>query len=82
MTFLRQLFPLHLTAGACADLLWWKIFLQDWNGRSFPPATPSIEVTHQMHQAHLDVVPSRSITGGFSLSGQRAGEQPALQQRS
>ena len=50
-TFLRQLFPLlprargnhhfiHLTAGSRADLLWWKIFLQDWNGWSFfPPAT-------------------------------------------
>ena len=56
-TFLRQLFSLlprarsnhhfiHLTAGARADLLWWKIFLQDWNGWSFfPQATPSIEVT-------------------------------------
>jgi len=46
-------FPVHvvittssISAGARADLLWWKIFLQDWNGRSFfPPATPSIEVT-------------------------------------
>ena len=47
-TFLRQLFPLlscasaghhfiRLTAGAKADLLWWKIFLQEWNGRSFFP---------------------------------------------
>ena len=56
-TFLRQLFSLlprararhhfiHLPAGARADLLWWKVFLQDWNGRSFfPQTTPSIEVT-------------------------------------
>lgn len=55
-TFLRQLFPLlstnraphhyiRLNAGARADLLWWKIFLQNWNGTSFFPAsTPSIEV--------------------------------------
>lgn len=56
-TFLRQLFTLlspvrrshhfiHLNASARADLLWWKTFLQDWNGRSFfPQATPTIEVT-------------------------------------
>ena len=55
--FLRQLFPLlsqarddhhyiHLTAGARADLLWWKVFLQAWNGRSFfPQRSPSIVVT-------------------------------------
>ena len=56
-TFLRELFPLlqraqkkhhfiHLTAAARADLLWWYIFLQDWNGVScFPQATPSLDVT-------------------------------------
>lgn len=57
-TFLRQLFSLlslrhgpsyqfiRLTAGAKADLLWWKTFLQDWNGSSFFPAvTPPIVVT-------------------------------------
>ena len=55
-TFLRQLFPLlaldraphhfvRLSAGARADLQWWKAFLQDWNGTSFFPAlSPSIEV--------------------------------------
>ena len=48
-TFLCQLFPLlqldranhhriRLNAGARADLLWWKVFLQDWNGSSFLPA--------------------------------------------
>ena len=42
-TFLRQLFPLlsldrashhyiRLNAGARADLTWWRVFLQDWNG--------------------------------------------------
>ena len=56
-TFLRQLFALfrraredhhfiHFTAGARADLQWWCIFLQDWNGKSFfPQASPSLEVT-------------------------------------
>ena len=45
-TFLRQLFSLlgcarsnhhfiHLNAGARADILWWKVFLPLWNGRSF-----------------------------------------------
>ena len=55
-TFLRQLFTLlsharkshhfiHLTSGARADLLWWKVFLQDWNGLSFSPQIiPSIYV--------------------------------------
>ena len=55
-TFLRQLFPLlhvgraphiHicLNAGARAGLLWWKVFLQDWNGSAFFPAVvPPIEV--------------------------------------
>ena len=55
-TFLRQLFHLlsldraphhfiRLNAGAKADLLWWKTFLQDWNGTSFFPASvPSIDV--------------------------------------
>ena len=49
-TFLRQLFPLlsvgrsphyfvRLNAGARADLLWWDIFLQDWNGTSFFPTS-------------------------------------------
>ena len=47
-TFLYQLFTLlsharkshhfiHLTSGPRADLLWWKVFLQDWNGLSFFP---------------------------------------------
>ena len=57
-TFLRKLFTLlsrahwsrhfiHLTAGAKADLLWWKVFLQVWNGLSFFPRTAatSVEVT-------------------------------------
>ena len=55
-TFLQHLFPLlsvnrpkhlpiRLNCGAKADLLWWQTFLQEWNGRSFFPATaPSIEV--------------------------------------
>ena len=56
-TFLRELYallgmdraPYHyirLTAGAKADILWWKVFLRNWNGRSFFPATaPSQEIT-------------------------------------
>ena len=56
-TFLRELYsllsmdraPYHyirLAAGAKADILWWKVFLQGWNGRSFSPtATPSHQVT-------------------------------------
>ena len=55
-TFLRQLFPLlsvgksphyfvRLNAGARADLLWWNVFLQDWNGTSFfPTSVPAMEV--------------------------------------
>ena len=55
-TFLRQLFcllnimkvPNHyvrLTAGARADLAWWKCFLQVWNGSSFfPLLSPSHHV--------------------------------------
>ena len=48
-TFLRQLFNLlrlaHqyicLNASARADLLWWRTFLQSWNGTSFfPNRTP------------------------------------------
>ena len=54
--FLRDLFSLlsldrashhyiRPNQGARADLLWWKMFLQDWNGSSFfPVPTPSIEV--------------------------------------
>ena len=54
--FLRQLFALlsldraphhfiRLNAGARADLLWWKTFLQEWNGTSFfPVKTTSTEV--------------------------------------
>lgn len=45
--FLRQLFPLlsrghyiRLNFSARADLMWWRAFLQDWNGRSFFPVTP------------------------------------------
>ena len=56
-TFLRQLFNLlrldrsahqyiRLNASARADLLWWRTFLQGWNGTSFfPNRTPSIVVT-------------------------------------
>lgn len=56
-TFLRQLFALlsldrasyhtiRLNSGAKADLLWWRTFLQHWNGLSFFPAPhPSMEVT-------------------------------------
>ena len=56
-TFLRQLFRLlasaranhhfiHLSASARADLLWWKVFLQHWNGRAFFPCTfPAVTVT-------------------------------------
>lgn len=56
-TFLRQLFSLlsharsshhfvHLNSGARADLLWWRVFLQHWNGRSFfPQVIPSVTVT-------------------------------------
>ena len=37
---------IHLWAGPRADLLWWHIFLQGWNGTSFfPVATPTLEVT-------------------------------------
>ena len=37
---------IHLNPGAHADLLWWKVFLQHWNGRSFfPRTTPSVTVT-------------------------------------
>ena len=55
--FLRELFPLlshtrnqyhfvHLNLCARADLLWWHVFLQEWNGSSFfLSAPPSIEVT-------------------------------------
>jgi hypothetical protein len=55
-TFLRELFNLlhrtkaphhhiRLTAGARADMAWWKCFLQHWNGSSFfPPPNPSVHV--------------------------------------
>ena len=55
-TFLRELFNLmhrtkaphhhiRLTAGARADVAWWKCFLQHWNGSSFfPPPNPSAHV--------------------------------------
>ena len=55
-TFLRQLFGLlhlakaphhfiRITAGARADLCWWKCFLEQWNGLSFfPLPTPSVHV--------------------------------------
>ena len=54
--FLRQLFSLlarsqaphhcvRLNLGARADLAWWQVFLQDWNGKSFFPVTsPTTEV--------------------------------------
>jgi len=56
LSFLRQLFPLlaldrashhiiRLNEGARADLLWWRTFLEDWNGTSFfPTSIPAIEV--------------------------------------
>ena len=55
-TFLRELFRLlHLTksphhfvrlsAGAGADLTWWRCFLKDWNGSSFFPLA---EVAHHV----------------------------------
>ena len=56
-TFLRQLFALlsrarsnhhfvYLDAGARANILWWKVILRHWNGRSFfPGKPPSITVT-------------------------------------
>ena len=55
-TFLRELFRLlHLTrsphhfvrlsAGARADLTWWRCFLKDWNGSSFFPLA---EVAHHV----------------------------------
>ena len=71
-TFLRQLYALlamdrahfhhiRLNAGAKADLLWWRTFLQDWNGTSFfPAATPSFEVV-------LDASGSYGC-GAFSLT--------------
>ena len=55
-TFLRQLFSLlaldraphhyiRLNTSAKADLLWWKVFLQEWNGSSFfPSIAPFLEV--------------------------------------
>ena len=55
-TFLRQLFGLlhlvkaphhfiRITAGARADLCWWKCFLVHWNGLSFfPLPAPSVHV--------------------------------------
>ncbi len=55
-TFLRELFSLlaqarkahffiRLNTRACADILWWRTFLQDWSGSSFfPSATPSVTV--------------------------------------
>ena len=54
--FLRQLFMLlsldkanhhfiRINTGAKADIMWWHVFLQDWNGSSvFPPPTTSVEV--------------------------------------
>ena len=61
--FLRHLFGLlscarsghhiiHLNAGARADLLWWKVFLLQWNGRSFFPLTTPLWLSQQTHQAH------------------------------
>ena len=55
-TFLRQLFDLlhkvrlprhfvRLTAGAKADLAWWRCFMQNWGGTSFfPLPTPASHV--------------------------------------
>ena len=71
-TFLRQLFNLlaldraphhfiRLNAGAKADLLWWRTFLQDWNGTSFFPAVgPSTEVVSDASGSYG--------CGAFSLS--------------
>ena len=37
---------IHLKVGARADLRWWRVFLWDWNGSSFFPATtPSLNIT-------------------------------------
>ena len=55
-TFLRKLFPLlaldraqnqiiRLSAGAKADLRWWMVFLQGWNGKSFfQTVRPTLEI--------------------------------------
>ena len=63
-TFLRQLFPLlsldrashhyiRLNAGARADLTWWRVFLQDWNGTSFfPTMATAAEVTSDASGAY------------------------------
>lgn len=55
-TFLRSLFDLlhvvrapnhfvRLTAGARADLAWWRCFLQHWNGSSFFLPVPAVCVS-------------------------------------
>lgn len=71
-TFLRQLFHLlsrtraphqliRLNATARADLLWWRTFLQSWNGTSFfPSLTPAAQVTSDASGAFG--------CGAFSLS--------------
>jgi hypothetical protein len=60
--FLRQLFPLlthsraphyyiRLNLGARADLMWWKAFLQKWNGTSFFRLPVKCFRTHLVHSA-------------------------------
>ena len=76
-TFLRQLFPLlsvgrspHyfvcLNAGAGADLMWWNVFLQDWNGTSFFPTLLQQWRLSQTHQKHMVEVHFLSLMAGFN----------------
>ena len=65
----------HLSAGARADIAWWRCLLQHWNGTSFfPLATASSHMCFQMHQARLVVAPSWKMWVGSRWSGRRTGK--------
>ena len=82
--FRRQLFPLlfldqaphhfiHMNAGASTNLIWWRLFLQGWNGISFFPAmATSVEIFSDV-SGHLVVGHSYLHLVGSSYNGQPTG---------
>ncbi len=87
-TFLHQFFDLlhlhrgpnqytRLNTGARADLVWWRCFLQKWNGSSFfPLPTPGVLgfMYIRMYQAASDVGQWRSHWGDSRPSGPSVGK--------
>ena len=63
------LHPIRLNRAFRSDLMWWRTFVEDSNGISFPPISPSCRWL-QTHRGHGAVVLG-TVATGFSSSGMR-----------